>query len=189
VKSSTIGMRHPSPAARAIKNKPTPTTTAPMARATRSPAGARCSTVMATATTAITRRSMTPRPKRIAIRPAQQKLQWRPRLRPYRQAVPSKFDLSDMDLGYSPGTPPSRVRLICPDEEPVDVFTNLWSSVYLLFHLTDYHPGRGEEFVAKDWRVPGGGHPFAVKTYVQATISGPQQRHETTVMKIDHAPE
>ena len=40
-------MRHPSPAARAIRNNPAPTTTAPMARATRSPAGARRSTVMA----------------------------------------------------------------------------------------------------------------------------------------------
>jgi hypothetical protein len=47
-------MRHPSPAARAIRNNPAPTTT-PMARATRSPAGARRSTVMAAATTAITR--------------------------------------------------------------------------------------------------------------------------------------
>jgi hypothetical protein len=46
-------MRHPSPAARAIKNKPATTTTAPVARATRSPAGARRSTVMAAATTAI----------------------------------------------------------------------------------------------------------------------------------------
>jgi hypothetical protein len=44
---------HPSPAARAIRNIPVPTTTAPVARATRSPAGARVSTVMAAATTAI----------------------------------------------------------------------------------------------------------------------------------------
>ena len=67
-----ISRRHPSPAARAIKNKPAPTTTAPMARATRSPAGARRSTVMAAATTAIARRSMTPMTRRITIRPAQQ---------------------------------------------------------------------------------------------------------------------
>src|SRR5690348_12371818 len=39
------GMRHPSPAARAIRNSPAPRTAAPMARATRSPAGARRSTV------------------------------------------------------------------------------------------------------------------------------------------------
>jgi len=36
-------MRHPSPAARAIRNKPAATTTAPVARATRSPA--RCETL------------------------------------------------------------------------------------------------------------------------------------------------
>jgi hypothetical protein len=66
------GMRHPSPAARAIRNNPAPTTTAPMARATRSPAGARRSTVMAAVTTAIARRSMTPITRRIAVRPAQQ---------------------------------------------------------------------------------------------------------------------
>ena len=66
------GMRHPSPAARAIRNNPAATTTAPMARATRSPAGARRSTVMAAVTTAIARRSMTPMTRRIAIRPAQQ---------------------------------------------------------------------------------------------------------------------
>jgi hypothetical protein len=65
-------MRHPSPAARAIRNNPAPTTTAPMARAMCSPAGARRSTVMAAVTTAIARRSMTPMMRRIAVRPAQQ---------------------------------------------------------------------------------------------------------------------
>jgi hypothetical protein len=39
-------VRHPSPAARAIRNNPAPTTTAPLARATRSPAGARRSLVI-----------------------------------------------------------------------------------------------------------------------------------------------
>ena len=68
----TMRMRHPSSAARAIRNNPAPTRTAPMARATRSPAGARRSTVMAAATTAIARRSMTPMTRRIAIGPAQQ---------------------------------------------------------------------------------------------------------------------
>src|SRR5216683_2261196 len=82
-------MRHPSPAASAIRNDPAPTTTAPMARATRSPAGARRSTVIAAATTAIARRSMTPMTRRIAMRPTQQWLQWRPRRRPCRQAVPA----------------------------------------------------------------------------------------------------
>jgi hypothetical protein len=53
-------MRHPSLVASAIRNNPAPTTTAPMARATRSPAGARRSTVMAAATTAIARRFITP---------------------------------------------------------------------------------------------------------------------------------
>src|SRR5436190_704825 len=50
--------RHPSPVATAIRYTPTPTTTAPMNRATRTPAGAKRSAVMAAATTAITRRSM-----------------------------------------------------------------------------------------------------------------------------------
>src|SRR6266436_990349 len=67
----TMRMRHPSPAARAIRNNPAAMTTAPVARATRSPAGARRSTVMAAATTAIARRSMTPMTRRIAIRPTQ----------------------------------------------------------------------------------------------------------------------
>src|SRR5713101_4042159 len=89
VRVSTMRMRHPSPAARAIRNNPAPTTTAPMARATRSPAGARRSTVMPAATTAMARRSMTPMTRRIAIRPAQQWLQWSPRRRPCRQAVPA----------------------------------------------------------------------------------------------------
>lgn len=62
----------PSPAARAIRNSPAPMATAPVARATRPPAGARRSAVMAAATTAITRRSMTPMTRRIAVRPAQQ---------------------------------------------------------------------------------------------------------------------
>ena len=43
----------PSPAARAIRTYPAPTATAPMARATRSPAGEKRSIVMAAATTAI----------------------------------------------------------------------------------------------------------------------------------------
>jgi len=60
-------MRHPSPAARAIRNNPAPTATAPVARATRSPAGARRSTVMAAVTTAIARRSVTPMTRRIAV--------------------------------------------------------------------------------------------------------------------------
>ena len=42
--------RHPSPGARAIRNNPAPTTTTPMTRAMRTPAGARCSAVMAAAT-------------------------------------------------------------------------------------------------------------------------------------------
>ena len=65
-------MRHPSPAARAIRTNPAPTTMAPVARATSSPAGARRSMVMAAATTAMARRSMTPMTRRIAISPAQQ---------------------------------------------------------------------------------------------------------------------
>src|SRR5262249_29294593 len=64
--------RHASPAARAIRSNPDPTMTAPIARATRSPAGARRSTVMAVVTRAIARRSMTPMTSRIAVRPAQQ---------------------------------------------------------------------------------------------------------------------
>ena len=84
----SMRMRHPSPAARAIRNNSAATVTAPTARATRSPAGARRSTVMAAATTAIARRSTTPMTRRIAIRPAQHWLQWRPRRRPCRQAVP-----------------------------------------------------------------------------------------------------
>ena len=70
---------HPSPAARAIRNNPTPTKRAPLARAKRLPAGARRSTVMAAVMTAITRRSITPMTRRIAIRPAQQEQQWKPR--------------------------------------------------------------------------------------------------------------
>jgi hypothetical protein len=65
-------MRHPSPAACATRNSPAPTMTAPMARATRSPAGARRSAVMAAVTAAITRRSMIPVTRRITVRPAQQ---------------------------------------------------------------------------------------------------------------------
>ena len=60
------------PAACAIRNNPAPMATTPMARATRSPAGARRSAVMAAVTTAIARRSMTPTTSRIAVRPAQQ---------------------------------------------------------------------------------------------------------------------
>jgi hypothetical protein len=70
--TGTAFRRHPSPAARAIRNNPVPRTMAPMARATRSPAGARRSTVMAAVTTPITRKSMTPMARRIAVRPAQQ---------------------------------------------------------------------------------------------------------------------
>jgi hypothetical protein len=81
--------RQPSPVARTIRSNPATTTTAPMARATRSPAGARRSTVMAAVTSAITPRSMTPMTRRIAIRPAQQRLQWRPRRRPCRHAAPA----------------------------------------------------------------------------------------------------
>ena len=54
------------------QKQPCPDDDGPVARATRSPAGARRSTVMAAATTAIARRSMTPMTRRIAIRPAQQ---------------------------------------------------------------------------------------------------------------------
>jgi hypothetical protein len=68
----SLRIDHPSPAARAIRNNPAPTTTAPIARAVRSSAGARRSTVMAAAMTAITGRSMTPTTRRIAVRPAQQ---------------------------------------------------------------------------------------------------------------------
>jgi hypothetical protein len=71
-KAVTASVRHPSPAARAIRHSPAPMAAAPMARATRSPAGARRSMVMAAVTAAITRRSMTPTTRRIAVRPAQQ---------------------------------------------------------------------------------------------------------------------
>ena len=83
-----------------IRNSPAPTTTTPVARATRSAAGARRSMVIAAATAAITRRSMIPMTRRIAIRPTQQRLQWRPRRRPYRQAVPGS-------AGSAPRPPPA----------------------------------------------------------------------------------
>ena len=82
-------MRLPSPAARAIRNNPAPTTTAPMARATRSQGGARRSRVMAAVTTAIVRGSMTPMMRRIAVKAAEQQLQRRPRRSRGRQAVPA----------------------------------------------------------------------------------------------------
>jgi hypothetical protein len=59
----------------ARSEQPCPDDDGPMARATRSPAGASRSTVMAAATTAISRSSMTPMTKRI-VRPVQQWLQW-----------------------------------------------------------------------------------------------------------------
>src|SRR5437667_10056190 len=93
--------RHPSPAARAISNDPAPRATAPVARATRSPDGARRSTVMAAAMTAVARRSMTPMTRRIAIRPTQHWLQWRPRRRPCRQAVPTSADSVGPGAGAS----------------------------------------------------------------------------------------
>ena len=102
-------MRHPSPAARAIRNNPAPTTTTPMARATRSPAGARRSTVMAAPTTTIARRSMTPMTRRIAIRPAQQWMQWSPRRRPCRQAVPA----SAGSVRPRPGDVPAAGQVTC----------------------------------------------------------------------------
>ena len=63
---------HPSPTARTARTTPAPTQTAPVNRATRSPAGARRSAVMTEATNAMARKSMTPRTKRIAIRPPEE---------------------------------------------------------------------------------------------------------------------
>ena len=81
-------VRYPSLAvALVIKSSPTPTTTIPMARATRSPFGASRSAVIAAVTRAITRRSMTPMTRRIAVKAAQPQVQWRPRRSPCRQAV------------------------------------------------------------------------------------------------------
>lgn len=80
---------YPSPPARAIRNNPAPMATTPTTCAARSLAGTRRSAVMAAATTAMARRSMTPMTRRIAIRPKQQRPQWRPRLRPCRHAVPA----------------------------------------------------------------------------------------------------
>jgi hypothetical protein len=68
----TMRRHHPSAAARAIRIKPAPTMTIPRARATRSPAGARRSIVIAAVAAAIARRSMTPMTRRIAVNPAQQ---------------------------------------------------------------------------------------------------------------------
>jgi hypothetical protein len=70
--AAKCGPRQPSPAACAIKNSPAPMMTAPIARATRSPAGARRSMVMAAVMTAIARRSITPTIRRTAVRLAQQ---------------------------------------------------------------------------------------------------------------------
>jgi hypothetical protein len=61
-----------SPTARAIRNNPAPMTTAPMARATYSAAGASRSMVMAAVATAIARGSITPMTRRIAVKLAQQ---------------------------------------------------------------------------------------------------------------------
>src|SRR5262245_13956698 len=58
-----------------------------MARATRSPAGARRSAVIAAVTAAIARRSMTSITSRIAMRPAQERPQSSPRRTPCRHAV------------------------------------------------------------------------------------------------------
>jgi hypothetical protein len=66
------GVRYPSlAAALAINSSPTPTMTIPMARAMRSPFGASRSAVIAAVTRAITRRSMTPTTRRIAVKAAQ----------------------------------------------------------------------------------------------------------------------
>ena len=59
----------------AISHAPAATLTTPIARATNSPLGAKRSTVIATVTNAITRRSITPTTSRIVIKPAQQQLQ------------------------------------------------------------------------------------------------------------------
>lgn len=72
IRERTSSARHPSAPALAIRNNPAPMTTAPMTRATRSPSGARRSTVMAAVTTAIPRRFMNPNTRRIAIRPEEQ---------------------------------------------------------------------------------------------------------------------
>ena len=63
-----------------------PTIKAPMMRATRSPAGARRSALMAAVATAIARRSIMPKTSRTVIAPAQQALQRRPRRNPVSQA-------------------------------------------------------------------------------------------------------
>ena len=64
-----IHVRLPSP--RTVSNRPAQTRTAPTIRATRSPDGARRSSVIAAATASIARRSMTPTTSRITIRPLQ----------------------------------------------------------------------------------------------------------------------
>src|SRR5215207_3202573 len=88
----TPAVRHPSPAARAIIRVPATSATPPIARATRSPAGARRSIVIATVTTAMARRSITPMTSRLAVSPALQQMQSRPRRRPYRHAAPASAD-------------------------------------------------------------------------------------------------
>ncbi len=72
VARSTSWTRYPSPAAAlAVNSSPTPTTTIPMARATRLLFDARRSAVIAAVTSAITRRSITPMTRRIAVKAAQ----------------------------------------------------------------------------------------------------------------------
>ena len=75
-----------------------------MARAMRSPAGARRSAVMAAVTTAIARRSMTPITRRIRIRFPQDALQWNPSRRPCRQAVRGSAALRPPVRGFVPAT-------------------------------------------------------------------------------------
>src|SRR5215472_760449 len=78
---------HVSQIALATRTKPVPVMPTPTTRATRSPAGARRSRVMAAVTTAITLRSITPATSRIAVRLAQLVPQCSPKRTPCLQAV------------------------------------------------------------------------------------------------------
>jgi hypothetical protein len=81
---------HAKAIARVIRSRPAAMIATPVARATRSPAGARRSAVIAAVTKAIVRKSITPTTRRIAVRLAQLRLQWSPRSIPCRKAVPAQ---------------------------------------------------------------------------------------------------
>jgi len=95
-----------------------------------------------------------------------------------------------VSLLYNPGEPPSKLTVLCEDEDPV-VLPNFWAAGFEELHEDEHEVGLdgGRYYFADGWRPTGSKDPWALRQYIRAKPVERGTMHETTTLKLTHTPE